>query len=117
MLVCGVVTDLEQSGTDRWYLERGLLLWTAACSGRSNTSGLSAAAFIGRALDKYGEISRGEIMFLCQLIRPGMTVVEVGANISLITVPFARLVAPGGKVIAFRAATDCLPDAVRQSRP
>src|SRR6266436_8322830 len=50
-------------------------------------------AFIGRALDKYGEISRGEIMFLCQLIRPGMTVVEVGANIGLLTVPFARLVA------------------------
>ena len=58
-------------------------------------------AFIGRALDKYGEISRGEIIFLCQLIRPGMTVVEVGANIGLLTVPFARLVAPGGKVIAF----------------
>src|SRR5262249_28338799 len=32
---------------------------------------------------------------------PGMTVVEVGANIGLLTVPFARLVAPGGKVIAF----------------
>jgi FkbM family methyltransferase len=58
-------------------------------------------AFIGRALDKYGEISRGEIIFLCQLIRPGMTVVEVGANIGLLTVPFARLVAPRGKVIAF----------------
>jgi FkbM family methyltransferase len=58
-------------------------------------------AFIGRALHKYGEISRGEIVFLCQLIRPGMTVVEVGANIGLLTVPFARLVAPGGKVIAF----------------
>jgi FkbM family methyltransferase len=58
-------------------------------------------AFIGRALDKYGEISRAEIIFLSQLIRPGMTVVEVGANIGLLTVPFARLVAPGGKVIAF----------------
>jgi FkbM family methyltransferase len=58
-------------------------------------------AFIGRALDKYGEISREEIMFLSQLICPGMWVVEVGANIGLLTVPFARLVAPGGKVIAF----------------
>jgi FkbM family methyltransferase len=57
--------------------------------------------YIGRALDKYGEISRGEAMFLSQIIRPGMTVVEVGANIGLLTVPFARFVAPGGKVIAF----------------
>jgi tRNA A58 N-methylase Trm61 len=57
--------------------------------------------FIGRALDKYGEISRGEIIFLRQLIRPGMTLVEVGANIGVLTVPFARLVAHGGTVIAF----------------
>ena len=57
--------------------------------------------YIGRALDKYGEISRGEALFLSQVIRPGMTVVEVGANIGLLTVPFARFVAPGGKVIAF----------------
>ena len=57
--------------------------------------------YIGRALDKYGEISRGEALFLSQVIRPGMTVVEVGANIGLLTVPFARYVAPGGKVIAF----------------
>jgi FkbM family methyltransferase len=57
--------------------------------------------FIGRALDKYGEFSRGELMFLRQLIEPGMTVVDVGANIGVLTVPFARLVRPGGKVIAF----------------
>jgi FkbM family methyltransferase len=57
--------------------------------------------FIGRALDKYGEISRGEVMFLRQLIGPGMTVVDVGANIGVLTVPFARLVSPSGKVIAF----------------
>jgi FkbM family methyltransferase len=57
--------------------------------------------FIGRALDKYGEFSRGELIFLRQLIEPGMTVVDVGANIGVLTVPFARLVRPGGKVIAF----------------
>ena len=57
--------------------------------------------FIGRGLDKYGEISRGEALFLGQIIRPGMTVVEVGANIGLLTIPFARFVAPAGKVIAF----------------
>jgi hypothetical protein len=57
--------------------------------------------FIGRALDKYGEISPDEVRFLRQLIGPGMTVVEVGANIGILTVPFAKLVQPGGMVIAF----------------
>src|SRR5262249_9106708 len=38
--------------------------------------------YIGRALDKYGEISRDEVLFLQQLTRPGMTVLEV-ARISV----------------------------------
>src|SRR5260370_41263492 len=57
--------------------------------------------YIGRALDKYGEISRDEVLFLQQLTRPGMTVLEVGANIGDFTVPLARFVGPGGKVITF----------------
>src|SRR5262249_9002967 len=56
--------------------------------------------YIGRALDKYGEISRDEVLFLQQLTRPGMTVLEVGANIGVFTVPLARFVHPGGRVIA-----------------
>jgi FkbM family methyltransferase len=57
--------------------------------------------YIGRALDKYGEICRGEVIFLSQIIRSGMTILDVGANIGLLTLPFARLVRPGGRVIAF----------------
>jgi FkbM family methyltransferase len=57
--------------------------------------------WIGRGLDKYGEVSHGEVVFLSQLIRPGMTILDVGANIGLLTLPFARLVRPGGRVIAF----------------
>jgi FkbM family methyltransferase len=57
--------------------------------------------WIGRALDKYGEVSHGEVMFLSQLIHPGMTILDVGANIGLLTLPFARLVRPAGRVIAF----------------
>jgi FkbM family methyltransferase len=57
--------------------------------------------YIGRALNKYGEIAYGEVIVLRQLIGPGMTVVDVGANIGVLTVPFARLVSPGVKVIAF----------------
>src|SRR5262249_54417426 len=43
---------------------------------------------------------RDEVMFLQQLTRPGMTVLEVGANIGVFTVPLARFVHPG-RVIAF----------------
>jgi FkbM family methyltransferase len=58
-------------------------------------------SFIGRALDKYGEIFRGEAWVFSQLVRQDMTVVEVGANIGVLTVPLARFVGARGKVIAF----------------
>jgi FkbM family methyltransferase len=57
--------------------------------------------FIGQALDRYGEISRGEAALFAQLVRPGMIAVEAGANIGILTVPLARLVGPGGGVVAF----------------
>lgn len=57
-------------------------------------------SFIGRALDKYGEIFRGEAWVFSQLVRPNMTAVEVGANIGVLTVPLARFVGSRGKVIA-----------------
>jgi FkbM family methyltransferase len=57
--------------------------------------------YIGRALDKYGEISRDEVLFLQQMTRPGMMVLEVGASIGAFTVPLARFVGPGGRVVAF----------------
>jgi FkbM family methyltransferase len=57
--------------------------------------------FAGRGLDKYGEVGHGTVRFLSQLIRPGMTILEVGANIGIFTLPLARFVRPGGKVIAF----------------
>ena len=57
--------------------------------------------YIGRSLQLYGEFSEGECEAFRQLIRPGRTVVELGANIGSHTVFFAKLVGPRGKVIAF----------------
>ena len=51
--------------------------------------------FIGRCLEVYGEFSPGEWDLLAQIIKPGMTVVEVGANIGAHTVPMARACRPG----------------------
>jgi FkbM family methyltransferase len=47
---------------------------------------------------------RRERALLCQLIRPGMTVVDVGANIGIYTRFFSRLVTSSGHVHAFEPA-------------
>ncbi len=58
-------------------------------------------AYIGRSLDLYGEWSDGELALLWQVLRPGMVVVDAGANIGTHAVPLARAVAPNGFVYAF----------------
>jgi FkbM family methyltransferase len=57
--------------------------------------------YIGRSLDLYGEFSEGEIEFFKQVVRPGMTVVDVGANIGAHTVYFSKAVGARGRVFAF----------------
>ena len=57
--------------------------------------------YIGTMLDLYGEFSEGEVDVFRQVLRPGMTVVEVGANIGAHTVPIARCVGAHGRVLAF----------------
>lgn len=56
--------------------------------------------YIGGSLEKYGEYSEGEIALWRQFIKPGMTVVDVGANIGCFTVPLAKLVGPQGRCFA-----------------
>jgi len=58
-------------------------------------------AFVGRALDLYGEWCEFEIQLLRLFIRPGDIVVDAGANIGTHTVAFANLVGPTGVVHAF----------------
>jgi FkbM family methyltransferase len=73
-------------------------------------------AYIGRSLDVYGEYSEGEIDLFRQLLRPGDVAIDVGANIGALTVPMARLVQPGGALVAFepqRAIFDVLCNNLR----
>jgi FkbM family methyltransferase len=51
--------------------------------------------YITRSLEVYGEYCPAEWRMLKQLIRPGMTVVEVGANMGTHSVDMARACAPG----------------------
>jgi FkbM family methyltransferase len=57
--------------------------------------------YIGRSLDMYGEFSELEIALFKQFVRPGMTIIDVGANIGAHTIYFAGAVGPTGRVIAF----------------
>jgi len=57
--------------------------------------------YVGASLLKYGEFSRGETEAFRQMLKPGMTVVEVGANVGAHTVGLSRLVGPTGVVHAF----------------
>ena len=57
--------------------------------------------FIGASLENYGEWCEYEIDLLKKYIKPGDTVIDVGANIGTHTIAFARMVGKTGKVFAF----------------
>ncbi len=63
--------------------------------------------FIGRSLELYGEYNSGEAEGLKRLLKPGNTVIEVGANIGSHTVGLAKAVGPAGKVFAFEPQRAC----------
>lgn len=58
-------------------------------------------AYVGRSIELYGEFSEGETELFAWCIRPGMLVLDVGANIGAHTLWLARAVGPTGAVIAF----------------
>ena len=60
---------------------------------------LAGDRYITRSLELYGEFSPEEGALLAQLVRPGMTVVEMGANIGAHSVPLARACAPGPLIL------------------
>jgi FkbM family methyltransferase len=57
--------------------------------------------YIGQALHRYGEYGEGELQVLLQLVRPGDTVIEAGANIGCHSVPLAKALLPNGALVAF----------------
>lgn len=78
--------------------------------------------FVGRSLQEYGEYSQGEVDLFRQMVAPGAVVVEAGANLGALTIPFARHVGDLGVVIAFEPqrninallATNCVINSQEQ---
>jgi FkbM family methyltransferase len=56
---------------------------------------------LGTMLDLYGEYSEAEADMFRHFLKPGMTAVEVGANIGAHTLTLAEIVGPHGRVLAF----------------
>lgn len=59
--------------------------------------------FIGASMENYGEWCEYEIDLLSKFIKPGDTVIDVGANIGTHAVAFSRMVGKDGRVFAFEA--------------
>lgn len=57
--------------------------------------------FIASRLIVDGGYERAEIAALCSRIRPGDTVLDIGANIGLYTLAMSRAAGPEGRVVAF----------------
>jgi len=57
--------------------------------------------YIGRSFDLYGEFSESEVTLFRQVVRPGQTVLDVGANIGAHSMFFAHATGRHGKVLAF----------------
>jgi FkbM family methyltransferase len=47
-----------------------------------------------------------EMDFLRRWLRPGMTVIDVGANVGVYSLPMARLVGPSGRVFAYEPSSE-----------
>lgn len=56
---------------------------------------------IGRSIDQYGEWCEDELRLFRNVIHPGDTVLDIGANIGTHALGFARMVGPQGQVLAF----------------
>jgi FkbM family methyltransferase len=67
---------------------------------------LHAGPFIGKCFELYGQYSESEVSVLRTFIRPGDTVLDIGANIGDLTVPMSRFVGINGRVYAVESHLD-----------
>jgi len=58
---------------------------------------------IGKCFDLYGQYSESEVAMMRNFLKPGDTVIDVGANIGDLTVPLSRVVGESGRVYAIES--------------
>lgn len=57
--------------------------------------------YMGTCVSEYGEYCDEEIELISKIVKRGDTILDVGANIGLMTIPFSKMVGPNGKVLSF----------------
>jgi predicted RNA methylase len=67
---------------------------------------LSSGPYIGKCFELYGEYSEGEVAVFRAVIKPGHSVIDVGANIGDLTVPMSLLAGAAGRVYAVESHSD-----------
>lgn len=61
---------------------------------------LFSGPYIGKCFELYGQYSESEVALMRAFLKPGDTVIDVGANIGDLTLPMAQCVGDAGKVYA-----------------
>jgi FkbM family methyltransferase len=62
--------------------------------------------YIGKCFELYGQYSESEVSVLRSFIKPGDTVLDIGANIGDLTVPMSRFAGDKGRVYAVESHVD-----------
>lgn len=62
--------------------------------------------YMGTCISEYKEYCESEITILSKIIKKGDVVLDVGANIGLMTIPFSKMVGNNGRVIAYEPQSE-----------
>lgn len=95
--VAAVNACLEPHLAGAWWVDRRDLVVQASVHGRFWTR---RDDHVTRQLETYGAHTRNELAMVLAFLRPGDRVIDVGAHIGTLAVPFAQAVGPAGRVIA-----------------
>ena len=80
-------------------------IWTCSIPFREYTIGVpSFDRWLCVKLHKIGLMGRDDLAFFQRHIKPGMTVIDIGANLGMYSLELARLVGEAGRVYAFEPA-------------
>ena len=82
-------------------------LWRGQCQVWSQAmTGPTFERWLYLQLHRLGRMGGAERATLARIVRPGMTVLDIGSNVGLYTVLLSRLVGPAGRVISFEPDPD-----------
>lgn len=112
---CGAIANcqLVRLATGRY----NGLVW--ARNDRGQHLRVPADDYVGRSIYYVGDLDRKLSRLIDQIVRPGDTVLDIGANLGIVAIPLATLVGPTGRVHAFEpnpALVDLLTESLQRNQ-